>query len=280
MNKKLIALSIIAMLAVAGCGGDTSTPDSDSGGGLLSNLGGSQYLESDDLDDLEACELLTMDIVTSNISNVPEDIEPFDFYGCIYEWPKSNAEEIEEANSQKIMEVGLSNITSLNLQSEDNIVGLSYNTFALPQSEEAIDKTYRSLTNQLTQEEQDQASQALKDAFDSIGSGDETDQQVSEQAEEMGVGDAVQDKLEEGFTEGEKDLGNSLIDLASQTSDEDVYVEVDGLGDRAAWSEYSKDLVVQYKNFFFNLNVDLEESSQDAAVNIAKEVLQNLKSEL
>lgn len=281
MSKKLTILALVSVLALAGCGSKEGNSNSSNDGGLLSGLSGSKFYSEEELKNLEPCELLPMELVLEHAEGADEsEIQQLDMFGCSYSWEKSNAEEIEAANDKLMMEAGFKNLASLDLQSEDNQISLTYNTFYPPQTEEAVDSTYRSLTNQLTQEEKDQADKILKDAFDSIGSGNSTNDQISEEAEKMGVDESVQEKIEEGFNEDEKEIGNSMLNNISAAQSKEVYTDVSGLGDRAAWDDYSKSLVVQHNNFIFTINVDLEESSKDKALKIAEEVLKNIKSEL
>jgi hypothetical protein len=281
MSKKLTILALVSILALAGCGAKDGGSEQSKDSGLLSSLGGTKFYSQEELDKLEACELLPMETVLKYSNGAQEsDIQQLDMFGCSYSWEKSNADEIEAANDKLMMDAGFKNLASLDLESEDNQISLGYNTFYPPQTEEVLDNTYRSLTNQLTQAEKDQADQALKDAFDSIGSGNSTNDQISEEAENMGVDESVQDKINEGFTEEEKEIGNSLLDSISEAQSKELYTDVDGLGDRAAWDEFSKSLVVQYNNFIFTINADLESSSKENAIKIAEEVLANIKSEL
>lgn len=282
MRKNTLIILSILVLALAGCGGDkTSTGSESNGGGLLSNIGGSSFYTDEDVENLEPCEILNQDMVMQYADGVSEaDITSFEIFGCQYSWDKSNSEEIEERNTQKILDNGIQNIMSLNLESSENVIALSYNDYYLPQSEMEVDNTFRSLTNRLTQEENDANRQALDSAIESMGSGDETSKQISETGEELGVSDSVQETLDEGFTEQQEGLAGGLLDAIMTVNPDDIYVDVNGIGDKAAWSEYSKNLVVQHKNFIFELNVDLESDSQTAAEELAKEILEKVKKEL
>lgn len=282
MRKNTLIILSILVLALAGCGGDkTSTGSESNGGGLLSNIGGSSFYADEDVENLEPCEILNQDMVMQYADGVSEaDITSFEIFGCQYSWDKSNSEEIEERNTQIILDNGIQNIMSLNLESSENVIALSYNDYYLPQSEMEVDNTFRSLTNRLTQEENDANRQALDSAIESMGSGDETSKQISETGEELGVSDSVQETLDEGFTEQQEGLAGGLLDAIMTVNPDDIYVDVNGIGDKAAWSEYSKNLVVQHKNFIFELNVDLESDSQTAAEELAKEILEKVKKEL
>lgn len=287
MKKNILIILSILVLALAGCGAGNTNSDNSGGdssaGGLLSNIGGPTFYSDEDVEDLESCELLSPEMVMEYAAGVSEsDLSPFDMFGCSYSWDKSNIEEIEQRNSE-----GFTNFDGTILEwamiaeSTENIVALSYVDFFLPQTEQAVDTSFRSLTNRQTQEETDAARQALDNAIESLGSGDETDQQISDTAEDLGLNnEGTQQILEDGFDEDQEAIAGGLLDAVTATNSEDVYVDIDGLGDRAAWSEFSKNLVVQYNNFIFELNVDIEGDNKAAAEDLAEQILEKLEKEL
>lgn len=274
MRRNLIIFLSISILALAGCGSSDNKKSYEQSGGLLSGLSGQKFYESDDLD---ACELLSMDMVLNFSDGVPEsDIEQMDIYGCNYSWDKPDAEEIEARNNDKLIAAGFTNIANLDLESEESSISLYYTDSFLPTTEEAIESVFRSTTNQLSQEEIDANNAVLRDAFSSFGTGNETDDQIQDIAEDSGLEEVIGD----GLNEEEQAIGNSFLDIVAAEQAKDIYVEVSGVGDRAAWSDYSGSLVVQYNNFMFTVTAELDQNSQESAIQIAKQILDKLEKQL
>lgn len=291
MSKQLTAILSLTMLVfLTGCGGagKSDSNDASSGSSIAGILGGSDYVSSEDLDKLdEQCEILTLEDVQKYATGVDaSSIQQLDILGCQYSWDKSNIEEIEAQNNQ-IMSDGLAKglgfieIAEMQL-STDNRVSLSIDTFFANQTEERVDAQFRAAANMSTDAEKDAANKALKDAFNSLGSENETSDKASEVAEDLNLGDGAQDIIDNGATDLQKDIAGGLLDGITAEQKKDIYEMVDGVGTKAAWSNHSNNLVVLHRNIIFNVNVDIVDDATDqkTAKEIAEMVIKRIDKKL
>lgn len=288
MSKQLMTvLTLVAIIALTGCSSSNTTENSsDNSGGLLSGLTGPKFYTSDDLDALDdkACDVLSKDMVAKYAPGKSDsDIMQITIVDCIYTWDKSNIAEIEARNDAKIAGATLAELTSgaLDTESTENRIALlyTYSTYSPPRDETALDNAFRAQTNMISQEERDAANQAIRDAMNSLGQDNELTSQAQETADDLNLGEGVQEKIEEGFNDQDKAIGGTLLDAIQAEAAKQNFQEVSGVGDRAAWDDYSKTLVVQYNNFLFSLEVDLEDTynNQEAAIELGQEVLANFQ---
>lgn len=218
------------------------TPGSDA---LPQNI---DYISREELKSLKGkdCDLLTAGDIEEIAIPVGIEITNFSIMGCQYSWKKLNASEIESKNQEvvaKAMAEGLSFIEIGKLQAPtENSVNLFIDTYSAPQNKEMIDVQYRSLANMLSNEEKARNAAALKKAFEQVSSGNEGGKPL---------------------TETEKSVAGKLMGVIQQEVQQDIYVPVEGVGLRAAWSDYSNKLVVQYRNMFFTLHVDTGDDQRD-----------------
>ena len=291
MSKKyfLLVSLIVSVLVLSGCGSSNTSNQSstsDSSGGLLSRVTGPKMYQSSDFDKLKGkeCEILSMDMITPFLGNTPKsEVESMSIFGCSYTWDKSNKDEIEQRNVAIISEgIMQGNFFMPNLESSENTVSLTYTTFVLPKTKEEADLFFRNNTNLLTPEEQKQQRDAVNQALNDLGYDENLNTQANQIADDLGVSGLISNQLENGLSTTEKQTANSLMDIISAEEAKKVFVEVQGVGDRAAWSDYGNELVVQLNNFTFTLNVDVEASvsNKEAAISIGKQVVQNFKSKL
>jgi hypothetical protein len=279
-------LVITSLLLLAACGGEAppesvkATPDTTKSADKAAVAGTADrqepvndipvtidYISRDALNSLKGkeCELLTAEDIKAVARPENAEISSFSILGCQYSWDKPNAQEIAARNQEiaaKGMADGLSFVDIGKRQTPaENTISLYLDTYSAPQSTDMLDAQYRSLTNMLSDEEKARTTAALKEAFEKVSTGDTGAEPLSAQ---------------------EKAIASSLMGVIAEETRNDSYVAVEGVGLRAAWSDYANKLVVQHRNMFFTLSVNTGEDAADleAASNLAAKIVERLNSAL
>lgn len=218
MSKNLLTiLTITSLLILSGCG---STPDNNSNSNNSNSA--TTFYTGDDFDSIEPCDLLTESMVKAESSSASSaSLTQMSVFGCTYDWG-------------------------------DNRVEITYSSRYLPESQEVLDNSYRSMTGLLTSEEEQKANQALQD-------------QINES---------------EDINSSDEPTVNSILDAAQNFADQQKFQSVSGIGDRAAWDDFSKSMVVQHNNFIFTLKVDQGSDNQQVAERLAPQIIENLDSQI
>lgn len=218
MSKNLLTiLTITSLLILSGCG-SASDSNSDSN----SSNTATTFYTGDDFDSIEPCDLLTESIVKSESSSASSaSLTQMSVFGCTYDW-------------------------------DDNRVEITYSSSYLPESQEVLDNSYRSMTGLLTAEEEQKANQALQDQIDES----------------------------EDINSSDEPTVNSILDAAQNFADQQNFQAISGIGDRAAWDDFSKSMVVQHNNFIFTLKVDQGADNQQVAQRLAPQIIENLDSQI
>jgi hypothetical protein len=283
-KSTLFTLSAVpAFLLLSACGGEAPTESgtsSDTAASSPSEVTSTvqeqtqtasssaiDYISREELKGMKGkdCELLTLQDVSKVAGTDETKISSMSILGCQYSWDKANAEDIEAKNQEivsKGMAEGLSfvEIGKRQMPSE-NTVSLYVDTYSAPQNQGMLDVQYRSLTNMLSDEEKARNAAALKKAFEQVSAGEGGSKPLDET---------------------EKSIAGSLIGVIEKEAQNETYEAVDGIGVRAAWSDYANKLVVQHRNMFFTLNVDTGDDQSDLklAKTLAASVVERLDDSL
>jgi hypothetical protein len=263
-------LTLSAALLLAACGDkapeSVSEPAADKPASPVQAVDEDSFVDRDTLKSLrgKGCDLLPLAEIAKLASKPEAEIQVIKIMGCQYSWPKDNAEEIKASNEALVAE-GLKNGLSIieigkQQESTENTVSLYVDTFFASEDKDWLDTHFRTSTNMLTAEEKALQQDAISKALDNTGTVDG--------AEDM--------------TESQKKIAKGMLDVIQKESEKESFEMIDGVGARAAWSDYSNKLVVQHRNLFFNLNVDLgdDTKSLSAAQTLAASVISNIDSEL
>lgn len=262
--SKLVVGVLVAVVVAVGAGviihnnnlnnstrTDNNNTISQSGNPATGSYTRDQLKEIDD----KSCDLLTYDMVMeyAGDSVAESDIDQATYWGCIYEWDKSNLEEIQEFNNQLVTEALSNGVDILSLtgqfKTDKNKVAFSVDTLSPVSTPEALDRSYRTSISRLNEEEKQQNDEIINQVLDNT-------------QEEMNL------------SEEESQVGDLITDIIVNEQEKAVFTDVNGVGSRAAWSDYARKLVVVHNNMIFTVEVDVEEgNNQDVAKEIANKLI-------
>jgi hypothetical protein len=260
---------LLGALLLSACGdkadspelSDSSTPDSS----MAAPVNTRDYISREELRGLkgQSCNLLPISAVVP-VANKPEtEIQNFAIMGCQYSWEKDKADEIRAKNQDLVSEGLAKGISIIDIGRQqaatENTVSLYLDTYFTSTDTSRLDAHFRAITHQLTAEEKAHSRAAMEKVFSPKNAAQETAPNLSEQHREIASG---------------------MLAAIQQEVEQEVFVTVDGVGNRAAWSDYSNRLVVQHRNLFFTLNVALNDDKENlaAAKSLAAVVIANLEN--